>query len=218
MILFEDVSKKFGQHTVLDNVNLEIRPGDFTTITGPSGSGKTTLIHLVIGATNPSEGRVIAMGKEVHLLSHEELQNLRRRIGTIFQDYKLLPSKTVFENIAFILEVCGYPLHEIALRALKLLERVGLKEHADKYPHQLSGGEAQRTAIARALAHEPQMLMADEPTGNLDPENSLNIMKLLLELHKQGLTILLTTHAPELLKLAPKKIFELKNGRLKKFA
>lgn len=216
MITFEKVTKKFGERLILDDISLEMRSGDFVTITGPSGAGKSTMLHLLLGITQPSAGRVLFDEQEIHALRPKPLQELRRKIGTVFQDYKLLPNKTVFENLAFVLEVCGYPLHEIPARAFALLKRVGLYEHLDRYPHQLSGGEAQRASIARALTHEPSVLLADEPTGNLDPENALNIMKLLLELNQQGLTILLTTHAPELLKLAPKRIFELEKGRLKK--
>lgn len=214
MIAFEKVTKKFGDHVVLEEVTLQMKSGDFVTITGPSGVGKSTLLQLLLGITRPSSGRVLFENREVHELPKHDLQELRRKIGTVFQDYKLLPQKTVFQNLAFVLEVCGYPLHEIPERAFRLLKRVGLHEHLDRYPHQLSGGEAQRASIARALTHEPAILLADEPTGNLDPENALNIMKLLLELHHQGLTVLLTTHAPELLKLAPKNIYHLEKGRL----
>lgn len=214
MITFEKVTKKFGDRVVLEELSLEVPSGDFTTITGPSGAGKTTLLNLLIGEDRPNTGRVLFEDQEVHQLRKPELQAFRRKIGAVFQDYKLLPARTVFENIAFVLEVCGYPLYEISERVMQLLKRVKMEQHLDHFPHQLSGGEAQRVAVARALTHEPLVLLADEPTGNLDPENALSVMKLLLELHQQGLTVLLTTHAPELLKLAPKHIYHLEKGKL----
>lgn len=214
MLRLEKVTKRFGEKTVLENLDLHVPAAGFVTITGPSGAGKSTILKLLIGDERPSEGSVFFEDREVHRLQGQELQELRRKIGMVFQDYKLLPNRSVFENLAFVLEVCDYPLYEIPERVFQLLKRVSLEPCIDRYPYQLSGGEAQRVALARALAHNPPLLLADEPTGNLDPENAMNVMKILLELNRQGLTVLLTTHAPELLRMAPKNIYHLEKGRL----
>lgn len=214
MIHFENVTKKFGSKTVLNNISFVIKPGEFVAVTGPSGSGKTTLINLLLGADMPSSGKIRVSNYDVHSLDEEKLQEYRRNLGVIFQDCKLLPRHTVFENVAYALTACETPPHEMPEKIKYALESVGLKQHQDLYPHQLSGGEAQRAALCRAIVHSPSIILADEPTGNLDPENALAIMKLLLQMNLQGVTIVLATHDPELIKRSPKRIFELKEGKI----
>jgi cell division transport system ATP-binding protein len=214
MIRIEGLTKKYGSRTILDDINLEITPGEFITITGPSGSGKSTLVHLLMGADEASSGKILIDDIDIGALTTEQLQNYRRTIGVIFQDYKLLPKISVFDNVAYALEVTDAPHHEIVKRVPIALERVGMHKHMDHFPNQLSGGEMQRVALARALAHEPELIIADEPTGNLDPENTARIMDHLLELHKNGATIILTTHDPSLVEKTPGRVLGLLDGSM----
>lgn len=215
MLELKRVSKKYGDNTVLAAVDFDIKKGEFITLTGPSGSGKSTLINLIIGAEKPSSGHIVVNDQDVVELSGDALQMYRRTIGIVFQDYKLLKSKTVWENIAFALEACGKGNDEIEKRVPRVISTVGLEGKEDNFPHELSGGEQQRVAIARALVHEPELLLADEPTGNLDLENARSIAKLFKEINENmGTTILLTTHDPNLLEWLQLRVAEIKDGQV----
>lgn len=214
MIIVEDLSKNFGHHKVLDNVSFSIERGEFVSIVGASGAGKTTLIHALIGAEKIDSGRIIIDQLEVSDLSQSSIQNYRQKIGIIFQDYKLLPKKTVFENVAFALEVAGYDQGFIDKRVIEILKLVGLEDQRNNFPKQLSGGEKQRTAIARALVHGPCLLFADEPTGNLDPENAAALASLLLKIHKHGTTVILATHNKDIVNSIKKRVITLEHGKI----
>lgn len=214
MISFENVTKKFGIHTVLDSINLSIGGKDFVTIVGPSGAGKTTLINMLIGKDRPTEGRILIDGYEITSLNHEVRQYYRRKLGIIFQDFQLLPKKTVSENVAFAMEACEYSRVEIRQRVPEVLMKVNLLSKQDSFPDQLSGGEKQRVAIARALVHNPKLIIADEPTGNLDPVSTKEIIKILLQLNNEGATIILATHDREMVDYIRKRVIALDQGRL----
>lgn len=196
MISFQNVSKTFGSHSVLDDVSFRIHPNEMVVLNGRSGSGKSTIVGLLIGAERPDDGMVEVDNLVVSHMDHHTLQLYRRRLGVVYQDYKLLPKKTVFENVAYPMEVCESPWELIQERVPMVLERVGLLPYQGKFPNELSGGERQRVAIARALVHQPVLLIADEPTGNLDEANSRSIIELFKALNEEGATILLTTHDP----------------------
>lgn len=213
MITIEKITKKHGTKKVLDEVSFKVAPGEFVSIVGASGAGKTTLIHALIGAERV-QGHIKVDHYEVNKLSPSEVQEYRRRIGIIFQDYKLLPKKTVFENVAFALEVAGYGEDFIQKRTTDVLKLTGLEEQRNSFPRQLSGGEKQRTAIARALVHAPELLFADEPTGNLDPENTMALAKLLLKINKTGTTIIISTHNKDVVNLIKKRVITLDKGKL----
>lgn len=202
MIEFINVSHEYRKHKqrirVLENISLQIKPGEFIILTGVSGAGKTTLLKLLIGEERPIRGRIIVDGQDIIRMNPSLLQYYRRRVGMIFQDYRLLKTRTVFENVAFALEVCGANKEEIKMVVPQVLELVNLKGKENQFPWQLSGGEAQRTALARALVHSPQLLLADEPTGNLDSLNSKEVIDTLLEIHKLGQTVILATHDEQL--------------------
>lgn len=212
MIIIDKIIKKYRHKKVLDNLTLVIMPGEFVSIVGPSGAGKSTLVHALIGAERIHGGSITVDGYRVSEMNSKELQFYRRRIGVVFQDYRLLPQKTVHENVAFALEVCGVERSKIDQRVKEVLEMVGLKAMAEQFPYQLSGGEKQRTAIARALVHDPGMVVADEPTGNLDPKTALEIMKLFLEINKKGITVLFTTHNKELVNFAKRRVVKIDQG------
>lgn len=215
MLELKKVSKNYGSNNVLSGVDFKINKGEFVTLTGPSGSGKSTLINLITGAEKVSGGEIIANEKSVSELKDNDLQMYRRTIGIVFQDYKLLPKKTVEENIAFALEVCDANSAEIEQKVRRAISTVGLEGKEKNFPHELSGGEQQRTAIARAIVHEPEIILADEPTGNLDIENSRSIINLFKELNeKGGKTILLTTHNPILLDWLSVRIAEIRGGKV----
>lgn len=217
MILFSNVQKKYGDHQVLHDINFHIKPGGFVCIIGKSGVGKSTIAHMMMGGELPSEGKIMVKGAVVPLLSADELQRFRQGIGVIFQDFKLLEEKTVFENIAFALQVTGEPEKNILKKVYDALETVGLMDHMNKFPTYLSGGERQRVAIARAIVHQPSLLIADEPTGNLDPENTAQIAQLLVKLNKEyGVTVVLTTHDPFLVKEVSPRILVLEEGVITK--
>lgn len=214
MIEVKDVTKRFGKKTVLDEVSFSVAGGEFVSIIGPSGAGKTTLIHSLIGAEKIDEGSIKVDHYHVNKLSEPKKQEFRRKIGIIFQSFNLLDKKTVFENVAFALEVNGYPREYINKRTVEVLKVVGLEEERNQFPHQLSGGEKQRTAIARALAHAPQLLIADEPTGNLDPDNALALAELLVKINKNGTTIILSTHDRDIVNHIKSRVLTMKNGIL----
>lgn len=214
MIKVDNISKRYRQHKVLDRVSFTVKGGEFVSIVGASAAGKSTLIHALIGAEKVDSGRITVDNFLVSKLDPAEIQEYRRKIGIIFQDYKLLPKKTVFENVAFALEVAGYDRKFINQRTVDVLKLVGLEEKRNNFPSQLSGGEKQRTAIARALVHAPQMLIADEPTGNLDPENTMALAKLLLKINQHGTTVIISTHSKEIVNLAKKRVIKLKDGKL----
>lgn len=212
MILFDGVSKRYGTRTIFEDVSLHIKPGEFVSVVGDSGTGKTTLIKLMIGQERPSEGVIFARNRDLREVRGDELQKYRRGIGVVFQDCKLLPHKTVFENIAFPLEVCGYSLANIVPAVEEALGRIKITHLQDQYPHELSGGEAQRVALARAIVHKPHLVLADEPTGNLDFENAKAILKELIKINMGGTTVILTTHNRPLVELANQRIVHLENG------
>ncbi len=215
MIQFFNVSKMYsGEIPALDGVSMQIDKGEFVFITGKSGAGKSTLLRLVFRADLPSKGTVLVNNFNIARLQKESIPYLRRNIGVVFQDFKLLPQKTVFENIAFALEVTGTPKKEIAPRVMRLLQYIRLKDRRDAFPPRLSGGEQQRIAIARAIINNPPIVLADEPTGNLDPEISMDIMQLFQEINQRGTTVVIATHDVDLIKKMRKKVFCLDKGKL----
>jgi len=214
MIIVENVTKKYGHTKVLDDISFEIDGGDFVSIVGPSGAGKTTVIHALMGATDISNGKIIMDGVDISKLNPAEVQKYRKRIGIVFQDYKLLPQKTVFENVSFALEVNGYDKSFINHRTTEVLRLTGLEEQRNHFPRQLSGGERQRTAMARALVHAPDLLLADEPTGNLDPNTAMAIAKLLVKINEGGTTVILATHNKDVVNSIKKRVIALDKGRV----
>jgi len=214
MIQFEKVIKRYGKNIVLDEVSFSVQQGEFICIVGPSGAGKTTLINALLGAEHLTDGDVKVNDFNVTRANQSELQNYRRKVGVVFQDYKLLPKKTVFENIAFALEVCGYEKSTIQQKVVDAMKRTGLETLRNQYPRQLSGGEKQRVSIARALIHAPQILIADEPTGNLDEENSQKIIDLLHKINVEGATVILATHDKSIVNAIKKRVIKLEHGKI----
>jgi cell division transport system ATP-binding protein len=198
----------------LADVTVQIPRGDFVFLVGPSGAGKSTFIRLLIREQLPTSGRVHVAGRDLLRMRRGQVPELRRRIGIVFQDFRLLPSKTVWENVAFALEVTGAPRHLVRERVPHLLNLVGLHEHAHHLPTQLSGGEQQRTAIARALVHDPTILIADEPTGNLDPVTSWDIIQLLIQINQLGTTVVMATHNQEIVNAMRRRVLALEGGHL----
>jgi cell division transport system ATP-binding protein len=216
VIRFQNVSKLYPStaRPALDDVSLQVTKGEFTFLVGASGSGKSTFLRLILKEDRPSRGTVIVAGKDVARLSSWKVPHLRRRIGVVFQDFRLLPNKTVFENVAFALQVIGKPRHAIAHTVPEVLDLVGLGGKEGRLPHELSGGEQQRVAIARAFVNRPAILLADEPTGNLDPATSVGIMRLLDRINRTGTTIVMATHDDEIVNQMRKRVLELEDGRL----
>jgi cell division transport system ATP-binding protein len=215
MIIFKTVSKIYQPNvTALKNINLHIKPKEFVSIVGRSGTGKTTLVRILTAEEKPSAGRIIIGGWDITEIKAAEIPVLRRQIGVVFQDFKLLAKKTVFENVAFALEVCGMDRHRIKEIVPQVLKIVSLNGKEDRYPIQLSGGEQQRVAIARSLVHRPKILVADEPTGNLDSINTQEIMDLLLKINEFGTTVVLVTHNREVVNSINKRVITLDNGML----
>ncbi|MFH1968388.1 MAG: cell division ATP-binding protein FtsE [bacterium] len=215
MIRFEKVTKIYPPNTaVLQEVSFEINKGEFASIVGKSGAGKTTLTRLILGMEEPTYGDVYFNGKNLREANSSEIQNLRRSISGIFQDYKLLPAKTVYENVAYILEVEGRGYGEIKKEVPRVLELIGLKDKANNFPKELSGGEQQRLSIARALVGKPETIIADEPTGNLDPYNTYEVIYLLEKINKAGATVILLTHDREIVNKLGKRVITLVNGRI----
>jgi cell division transport system ATP-binding protein len=215
MIVFEKVSKIYPQNTVaLKDVSFEIKEKEFVSIVGKSGAGKTTLLKLLLVEEKPSQGKIFFKGKDITKIKPGKLPEFRRKIGAVFQDYKLLPSKTTYENIAYAMEVIGASDEEINRDVPKVLEIVGLTERANNFPAELSGGERQRAAIARALIHRPEVILADEPTGNLDPYHTLDIIRLLLKIQEMGTTVILATHNREIINSLARRVITLEKGRV----
>ncbi len=215
MIVFQGVSKHYTGHGVaLEDVNFQIDPGEFVSLAGRSGAGKSTIIKLLIGEEKPSKGRVFFGQYEVNKLEDNELPAFRRHIGVVFQDFRLLPTKTAYENVAFALEVAGRPQREIAELVPQVLDMVGLGDKTKNFPHELSGGERQRVAIARAMIHRPEVVIADEPTGNLDPFHTFEIIKLLEKINQLGTTVVLATHDKEVINNLERRVITLDKGRL----
>ncbi|MFC5906673.1 cell division ATP-binding protein FtsE [Streptacidiphilus monticola] len=216
MIRFDNVSKTYPRQNrpALDNVSLEIEKGEFVFLVGSSGSGKSTFLRLILREERPSTGAVHVLGKDLARLSNWKVPHMRRQLGTVFQDFRLLPNKTVGQNVAFALEVIGKPRSTINKVVPEVLELVGLAGKQDRMPGELSGGEQQRVAIARAFVNRPMLLIADEPTGNLDPQNSVGIMKLLDRINRTGTTVLMATHDQAIVDQMRKRVIELDQGHL----
>jgi cell division transport system ATP-binding protein len=198
----------------LRDLSLRIDKGEFVFLTGPSGAGKSTFLRLLLMQDSPSEGDIIVNGYHLSTLTRRQIQEYRRGIGFVFQDFKLIPTRTVVENVSFVPEVLGVPPAQQRRRAFQVLKWVGLQHRMSAYPRDLSGGEQQRIAIARALVNDPQLLLADEPTGNLDPDLSLEIMNLLREVNAGGTTVLVATHDRELIRLVGRRTITLDQGRI----
>jgi cell division transport system ATP-binding protein len=216
VIRFDDVTKIYPGQTrpALDDVSLEIEKGEFVFLVGTSGSGKSTFLKLVLREEKTSDGRIHVLGKDLSRLRQWKIPVLRRQVGTVFQDFRLLPNTTVAENVAFALEVIGRPEHQIAKVVPEVLELVGLAGKEDRRPDELSGGEQQRVAIARAFVNKPMLLIADEPTGNLDPNTSVGIMKLLDRINRTGTTVIMATHDAAIVDQMRKRVIELDGGHL----
>jgi cell division transport system ATP-binding protein len=215
VIRFDEVTKIYPgtQRPALNQVSLEVMKGEFVFLVGTSGSGKSTFLRLALREEKATKGVVRVSGKDVAKLSSWKVPQLRRTLGVVFQDFRLLPNKTVFENVAFALQVIGKPRHAIAATVPEVLELVGLAGKEQRFPHELSGGEQQRVAIARAFVNRPSILLADEPTGNLDPTTSVGIMRLLDRINKTGTTIVMATHDTEIVDSMRKRVIELQDGK-----
>jgi cell division transport system ATP-binding protein len=216
VIRFEKVTKTYpgSGKPALEQVSVDVEKGEFVFLVGQSGSGKSTALRLILRETRPTQGRVYVAGKEINRLAGWKVPRLRRQIGTVFQDFRLLQNKTVAENVAFAMQVTGHGRAEIAKRVPETLELVGLDGKGDRMPDELSGGEQQRVAIARAFVNKPMILIADEPTGNLDPATSVGIMKLLDRINRTGTTVVMATHDAGVVDQMRKRVIELGGGRV----
>ena len=215
MIRLDNVTKIYKDSVkALVEVSLEIGKGEFVFIVGPSGSGKSTMIRMLLKEEEPTKGEIFVAGKNIGRLSPWKVPYLRRNIGTVFQDFKLLSEKTVFQNVAFALEAIGKQKNDIALRVPEALELVGLKDKVSNYPDELSGGEQQRVSIARAFVNRPLILLADEPTGNLDPATSVDIMKLLDRINRTGTTVIMATHDNAIVDAMRRRVIEIESGKI----
>lgn len=214
MIKFEHVTKTYRTNIGLDDVSVDINKGDFVFLVGPSGAGKSTFIKLILKEIDSDKGSILVDGKDVTQLSNREIPELRRKIGTVFQDFRLLPKKTVFENVAFAMEVLHKSKKQIRKQVPQILSLVGITDKADKYPEELSAGEQQRVAIARAIINNPMVLIADEPTGNLDPDTAAEIMDLLDQINMRGTTIVMVTHAKDIVDRMRKRVIAIEKGKI----
>ncbi len=214
LVEMQNVMKEYGNIRALDDINLTFDKGEFVSLVGPSGAGKSTIIRMLICEEQPSRGRIMVAGRDITQLKSRELPYYRRKIGVIFQDFKLLPQKTVYENVAYALEACEASSADIHRRVPKVLELVGLTRRAKNYANELSGGEKQRVAIGRALIHSPKILIADEPTGNLDPINTWEIMELLYRINQKGTLVILASHNKSVVDRLKKRVILMKEGRV----
>lgn len=214
MIAFENVTKLYGSNVGIQEVSIRIAKGDFCFLVGPSGAGKSTFIKLILKEVQPDKGRIYLGGNETTNLANRAIPKLRRNIGIVFQDFRLLPKKTVFENVAFAMEILHTSPRSVRRQVPQVLSLVGISSKADKYPHELSAGEQQRVAIARAIINSPSLLIADEPTGNLDPDTAWEIMKLLEQINLRGTTILMVTHAKDIVDRMGKRVIAIDQGRI----
>ena len=215
MIKFENVSKSYkGEKFALEDINIDIKKGEFVFLVGSSGAGKSTFIKLLLKEESPTTGRIIINDIDTTELSRRKIPKLRRSMGVVFQDFRLLPNKTVYENIAFAMEITGNKAKDIRRKVPTILSMVGLSDKAKSYPSELSGGEQQRVGIARAIINNPALLIADEPTGNLDPKNATEIMKLLKDINNRGTTVLVATHAKDQVDKMMQRVIALDHGKL----
>ena len=214
MIKFDNVTKTYSKILALKDLTLEIHKGEFISLVGQSGAGKSTLIKLIIGEEKPDSGRILIDDIDVARIRRSDIPFLRRKIGVVFQDIKLLPNRTAFENVAFAMEVSGEKNSTIKKEVPRILELVGLEDKSSAFPHEMSGGERQRVAIARALVHKPVLLLADEPTGNLDSINAWDIIQLLMKINKVGTTVILATHAKDLVNSIKKRVVTIEKGAI----
>ncbi len=214
MIRFDNVTKYYGNNKALNGINLHINHGEFISLVGMSGAGKSTLMKMITGEEMLDDGRILIDEIDMSRIKKNDLPYLRRKIGMVFQDIKLLPRRTAFENVAFAMEVSGHRKEKIDKDVPKILELVGLLHKSDSFPNEMSGGERQRVAIARSLAHRPVLLLADEPTGNLDEINAAEVLDLLLKINKLGTTVILATHAAELVNKISKRVITIEGGQI----
>src|SRR3989338_8129991 len=214
MIYFDDVAKVYDHHAVLDGVTLSIEDGEFVSIVGKSGAGKTTLLRLLLAEERPTSGSIFFESTNVHRIKQAHIPEYRRRLGTVFQDFRLLPNKTAYENIAFAMEAAGRADDEIRSDVPQVLDLVDLASKALHFPHELSGGEKQRVAIARAIISQPDVLIADEPTGNLDPTNTYDIIQILKKIHDMGTTVILTTHNKGIIDSLKRRVVTMEDGKI----
>ena len=216
MILLDRLTKNYGKSNkpALYRASIHVGAGEFVIIVGTSGAGKSTLLKLLTREEKPSSGKIVVGGIDYDNLKDKHIPLLRRKIGVVFQDFKLLPNRTVFENVAFALEIAGMTNREIKATVPKVIELVGLKGKEKHFPHQLSGGERQRVAIARAVVRQPKILIADEPTGNLDPKHSWDIVRLLEKINKYGTTVILTTHNVEIVNKLKRRVITIDHGKI----
>lgn len=214
MIYFNNVTKKYRDNVSLEDVNLSITQGEFVAVVGHSGAGKTTLTKLILAEESPTDGNIFFESTDIHKLSKKDLTKFRRKVGIVFQDFRLLSNKTAYENIAFAMEALERNEEEIRQDVPHILELVDLTSRASHFPHQLSGGEKQRLAIARAIITQPDLIIADEPTGNLDPINTNEVVNLLKKINDLGTTIILTTHNRDVVSKIKKRVITLENGRV----
>lgn len=215
MIEYINVSKKYSSGVMaLSNINLRIKKGEFVFLVGYSGAGKTSLVKLLLKEIDPTKGKILVNGTDITKIRNRDIPYLRRNIGVVFQDFRLLPNKTIFENVAFAKEIIGASPREIERRVTSVLKLVALSDKADCYPNELSGGEQQRISIARAIVNKPDVVIADEPTGNLDPDTSWEIMKLLKEINETGTTVVMVTHAKEIVNFMKRRVIALDGGKI----
>jgi cell division transport system ATP-binding protein len=213
-VVFDNITKNFGNISVLKSVNFTVEKGDFVLLIGPSGAGKSTILKLMLNQIKPTSGQVFMDEQDISILKKKQIESLRRRIGIIFQDYQLIFDKTVEENLALALDIVSFPKEKINTRVAEVLEKVDLSDRRNLFPAQLSSGELQRAALARALSVDPSLILADEPTGNVDAENTWNLIKLLKKINKEGTTIIMTTHDPDIIESLGKRVIKINKGEI----